>query len=313
MKAIKLAAPGDIDQLQFVEIDKPKPSSGEVLIKTKAISINPVDIKTRIGKGMYSRISTNDPIIIGWDMSGIIDEIGDGVTSYKVGDEVFGMVHFPGYGKAYAHYVAAPVEHITRKPSTISHEEAAAATLAALTAWQVLATHANVQPNQKVLIHAAAGGVGHYAVQIAKYLGAYVIGTSSATKKEFVLGLGADLHIDYTTQKFEHIVTDADLVFDTIGGEIFTRSLNAVKKNGLVVSIPTGMSGDIEAAAKAKGVRAKAMLVQSSATDMAIIADLLKSGKIKSHIAHIYPFAKMRAAHAELEKGRTTGKIVVAV
>jgi len=313
MNAIKLTTPGNVDQLQYIEIEKPKPKEGEVLIKTKALSINPVDVKTRMGKGVYGRIKENEPLIIGWDVSGIVEEIGSGVTTFKVGDEVFGMINFPGHGKAYAHYVAAPIEHIAFKPVSVSHQEAAAATLAALTAWQVLATHANVQPNQKVLIHAAAGGVGHYAVQVAKHLGAYVIGTSSAAKRDFVLSLGADQHIDYTTQKFEHVVTDADLVFDTVGGDIFARSLDAVKPNGLVISIPTGMSGDIEAAAKAKGVRAKAMLVQSSAADMAIIADLLQSEKIKSHIAQAYPYAKMKDAHTELEKGKTTGKIIITV
>ncbi len=313
MKAIKLKQPGDTNQFQYISIPQPVPAPGEVVIKNKALSINPVDVKTRSGKGVYGRLKDIDPLIIGWDVSGVVDVVGEGVTDFKTGDEVFGMINFPGHGKAYAQYVAAPAMHIAKKPENISHNEAAAATLAALTAWQVLVTHANVQPGQKVLIHAAAGGVGHFAVQIAKHLGAYVTGTSSAAKKDLIIGLGADQHIDYTTQKFEEIVTDADFVFDTVGGEIFSRSLNAVKKNGLVISIPTGMSGDIEAAAKEKGVRASAMLVQSNGTDMKSIAGLLQSGKLKSHIASVYTFEDMAKAHAELEQGRTAGKIIITV
>lgn len=313
MKAIILTQPGGVENLQITEIEKPEPAKGEVLIKVKAISINPVDWKTRKGTGIYGRLKEQNPLIIGWDLSGVVESVGDDVVEFKAGDEVFGMVNFPGHGKAYADYVVAPATHLALKPANISHEEAAAATLAALTAWQVLVTYGNVQPGQKVLVHAAAGGVGHYGVQIAKHLGAYVIGTSSAAKKEIVLELGADEHIDYTTQRFEEVVTDADLVFDTIGGENFARSLDAVKKNGWVISIPSGMSGDVEAKAKAKGVNATAMLVESSAKDMRELAALLADGKLRSIIDSVYPFDKMGEAHTELEKAKATGKIIVTV
>lgn len=311
MKAIILTEPGGVENLQLTEIAQPVPAKGEVLIKVKAISINPVDWKTRKGTGVYGRLKEQNPLIIGWDVSGIVESVGDDIVEFKAGDEVFGMVNFPGHGKAYAEYVVAPAAHLALKPATISHEEAAAATLAALTAWQVLVTYGNVQPGQKVLVHAAAGGVGHYGVQIAKYLGAYVIGTSSGAKKEIVLELGADEHIDYTKQRFEEVVTDADLVFDTIGGENFVRSLDAVKKNGWVISIPSGMSGDVESQAKAKGVNARAMLVESSAKDMRELAALLANGKLKSLIDSVYPFEQMGEAHTELEKAKATGKIIV--
>jgi NADPH:quinone reductase-like Zn-dependent oxidoreductase len=313
MKAIILTQPGGVENLQLTEIEKPTPAKGEVLIKVKAISINPVDWKTRKGTGVYGRLKEQNPLIIGWDISGVVESVGDDIVEFKTGDEVFGMVNFPGHGKAYAEYVAAPATHLALKPANISHEEAAAATLAALTAWQVLVTYANVQPGQKVLVHAAAGGVGHYGVQIAKHLGAYVIGTSSAAKKEIVMDLGADEHIDYTSQKFEEVVTDADLVFDTIGGENFVRSLDAVKKNGWVISIPSGMSGDVESQAKAKGVNARAMLVESSAKDMRALAELLSNGKMKSLIDSVFPFEQMGAAHTELEKAKATGKIIVTI
>ncbi|MEE1944187.1 NADP-dependent oxidoreductase [Pedobacter sp. KR3-3] len=311
MKAIILTQPGGVENLKLTTVEKPKVARNGVLIKVKAISINPVDWKTRRGTGVYGRLKDLNPLIIGWDVSGVVESVGEDVVAFKSGDEVFGMVNFPGHGQAYAEYVAAPADHLALKPANISHEEAAAATLAALTAWQVLVTYGNVQAGQKVLVHAAAGGVGHYGVQIAKHLGAYVIGTSSAAKKDIVMDLGADEHIDYTSQKFEELVQDADLVFDTVGGENFVRSLDAVKPHGWVISIPSGMSGDIEAQAKAKGVNARAMLVESNGKDMQLLAGLLASGKMKSLINSVYPFEQMGAAHTELEQGKATGKIMV--
>lgn len=311
MKAIVLTQPGGVANLQLTNIEKPKAARNGVLIKVKAISINPVDWKTRKGTGVYGRLKDLNPLLIGWDVSGVVESVGEDVVMFKPGDEVFGMVNFPGHGQAYAEYVAAPADQLALKPVNISHEEAAAATLAALTAWQVLVTYGRVQPGQKVLIHAAAGGVGHYGVQLAKHLGAYVIGTSSGAKKDIVMDLGADEHIDYTNQKFEELVQDADLVFDTVGGANFVRSLDAVKPNGWVISIPSGMSGDIEAQAKAKGVNARAMLVESNGKDMQQLAELLASGKMKSLINSVYTFEQMGDAHTELEQGKATGKIIV--
>src|SRR5690606_33188554 len=184
MKAIIVQAPGGAENLAIQDVDKPTIASGEVLIQVKAISINPVDIKTRNGKGIYGRIKDQSPLILGWDVSGVVVESQD--AKFNIGDEALGMANFPGHGRAYAEYVAAPASHLALKPQNISHDEAAAATLVALTAWQALVTNANVQKGQKVLIHAASGGVGHIAVQIAKHLGAMVVGTSSAKNKDFV-------------------------------------------------------------------------------------------------------------------------------
>ena len=190
MKAVILKEAGPAENLELVELPKPVINEYEVLIRTEAFSINPVDIKTRIGKSLYNELKNQNPfIILGWDVSGVVEEVGKEVTQFKVGDEVFGMVNFPGHGKTYAEYVAAPAVDLALKPANILHEEAAAATLAALTAWQVLVTHGKVSKGQKIVIQAASGGVGHYAVQIAKYLGAYVIGTSSSINKTFLLNL----------------------------------------------------------------------------------------------------------------------------
>jgi len=212
MKVITLYEPGSIENLKIEEVDIPQISDNEVLVQVKAISINPVDVKSRAGKGVYGRLKDIKPLILGWDISGIITQKGKDVTDFEIGYEVFGMVNFPGHGKAYAEYVAVPANQLALKPASISFEEAAAATLAALTAWQALVNNAKVKSGDKVLIHSAAGGVGHYAVQIAKFLGAHVIGTSSANNRDFVLSLGADEHIDYQNQQFEDRAADLDFV-----------------------------------------------------------------------------------------------------
>ena len=229
MKAIILKQAGGIENLELVDITKPGIQNNEVLIKVKTISINPVDIKTRIGKSLYKELKNNSPVILGWDVSGIITEVGSAVTKFKVSDEVFGMINFPGHGKAYAEYVAAPASDLAMKPANISHEEAAAATLAALTAWQAVVTNGKVSKGQKCVIQAASGGVGHYAVQIAKHFGAYVIATSSAANKDFVISLGADEHIDYKKHRIDEVVSDADFVLDPICGDNIDTSLNAFK------------------------------------------------------------------------------------
>jgi NADPH:quinone reductase-like Zn-dependent oxidoreductase len=314
MRAIVLEQAGNIENLKLTDIPKPGIQHDEVLIKVKAISINPVDIKTRIGKSLYNELkSKNAAIILGWDVSGVIEETGKVVTEFKKGDEVFGMVNFPGHGKAYAEYVAAPASHLALKPSNISHEEAAAATLAALTAWQAIVTHAKVSKGQKIVIQAASGGVGHYAVQIAKSLGAYVIATSSAANKDFVISLGADEHIDYKKHRIDEVVSDADFVLDPIGDDNIDPSLNAVKKGGTVIMLPSFFKEQIAEKAKARGVNGYYFSVQSNGEDMKQIAELLEKGIIKSYVSQVFPFEKMADAHLQIETGRTVGKIVVTI
>jgi len=309
MKAIALKAAGATDQLKYIDIAKPELKPGEVLIQVKAISINPVDVKTRTGKGVFGRIKDESPLILGWDISGIVTESAS--DAFKAGDEVFGMINFPGHGKAYAEYVAAPADQLALKPESIAHEEAAAATLVALTAWQALVTHAKIQPGQKVLVHAAAGGVGHFAVQLAKHLGAKVTGTSSARNKDFVLSLGADEHIDYHHVDWSAHPVEYDFVLDTIGGENIDRSLEVTRKGGKIISIPSGLNEEVTAKAKAKGVEGYFILVQSSGADMREIAALLGEGVLKAHVSETFPFEQMPEAHRQLETGRTVGKIII--
>jgi NADPH:quinone reductase-like Zn-dependent oxidoreductase len=311
MKAITLRGPGGIENLELHDVPQPHVHNDQILVQTRALSVNPIDAKTRKGLGMYARIKDDIPVILGWDISGIVVETGRNVSRFKIGDEVFGMVNFPGHGKAYAELVSVPESHVALKPENISHEQATAASLAALTAWQALTAHAKVQHGQRVLIHAAAGGVGHFAVQIAKHLGAYVIGTSSAANGDFVLSLGADEHIDYTTRELEERVRDMDFVLDTIGAENIDRSVGAVRPGGTVIGIVSGRTAGLPEKAEAKGAKGYPFLVSSNGKDMKVIADLLHNGALRPSIFHRYPFDAIGDAHMQIETGKTRGKIIV--
>lgn len=310
MQAYILTEPTGAAGLHLTDLPTPTPAAGEVLVQVKAISLNPVDVKTAQGKGIYGRIKDDQPLIPGWDVSGTVAAVGAGVTEFRVGDEVFGMVNFPGHGRAYAEYVAAPAAHLARKPAGISHEEAAAATLAALTAWQAFTAQVLVQAGQRVLVHAAAGGVGHFAVQLAKERGAYVIGTASAAKRDFVLGLGADEHLDYQAGPFEQAVAPVDVVLDSLGGPNLARSLAALRPGGGLVSI-LGMTPEATALAQERGLTAKAFLVESSGAQMQELAARLADGRLRAHVSATLPFAELPAALRLVESGRTRGKVVV--
>ncbi|PWV56553.1 NADP-dependent oxidoreductase [Chitinophaga sp. S165] len=310
MKAIIINDFGGTDKLQYTELPEPAIKENEVLVKVNAIAINPVDVKTRAGKGVAGRIKNEMPIILGWDISGVVTATGSDVKEFSVGDEVFGMVNFPGHGKAYAEYVAAPASHLAKKPANVTHQQAAATTLAALTAYQALFQQAALQKGQRVLVHAAAGGVGHFVVQLAKHIGAHVIGTSSAGNRDFVMELGADEHVDYKNQLFEEVVKDVDLVFDGVGGDMVRRSIQVVKPGGKIISIPTGVPAEVVDAAKENGVNAFFFLVQSNGTDMAALADLLERGIIRPYVNH-FDFSQMDLAHQQQETGSTRGRIVL--
>lgn len=311
MKAIILKEAGGTENFVITEMPVPVPQKGEVLVKVAAISVNPVDIKTRKGLALYDKLKSDPPIILGWDIAGEVVGVGEDVTSLEEGDEVFGMVNFPGHGKAYAEYVVAQANHLAEIPELISTQEAVAGTLAALTAWQVLVDEAKVQTGEKVLIHAAAGGVGHFAVQIAKYLGAYVIGTASDANYDFVKELGADEFIDYTQGSFEDAVKDVDVVFDIVGGTNPLRSLNVLKEGGRLVAIAGGITDEVKQIANSKKINAWPYLVHSNGDDMEQIAELLEAGTIKSCIFKEYAFEDMAEAHKQSETGKTRGKIVV--
>jgi NADPH:quinone reductase-like Zn-dependent oxidoreductase len=308
MKAIILNDFGGVEQLHEAELPVPAIKDGGVLVQVKAISINPVDTKARAGKALADLLRNDKPIILGWDISGVVIESTSPL--FMEGDEVFGMINFPGHGKAYAEQVVAPAEHLALKPENITHEQAAAATLAALTAWQAFSDYGRLRPGQRVLIHAAAGGVGHYAVQIARHIGAYVIATSSLENKDFVLSLGANEHIDYKAQRFEEAAKDIDFVLDAVSPENSERSLSVLKKGGTLIST-TGLSDATKEKAKARGIFALGMHVQSAGEDMQHIAQLLEEGELRSEVSKVFPLAQMGDAHLQVETGRTRGKVVV--
>jgi NADPH:quinone reductase-like Zn-dependent oxidoreductase len=315
MKAILLQKNGGIENLILSEVPDPVLKPGEVMILVKAIGINPIDATVRRdNQRMTALLKPGDDqkdIILGWDVSGTIIETGKEAEKWK-GKDVFGMINFPGQGKAYAELVAAPVSQLAEKPANISHEEAAAATLAALTAWQALVNHAGVKKGEKVLIHAAAGGVGHYAVQIAKSRGAYVIGTASGSNRDFVLGIGADEFIDYNTQRFEETITDADVILDSIDDRNhLLRSIQALRSGGRLVSIKMNFDDEINRWFNEKKITSYRILVKSNGGDMRQIASLLADGRIKSHISSVFNFEELPKAHEQIETQRTRGKIVV--
>lgn len=314
MKAIILNEAGDVDNLKYIDMSKPAIKSDEVLVKTISLSINPVDYKARSNNGALSWLFGEErPVILGWDLSGTIVEVGENVTDFKIGDAVFGMANFPGKGNVYAEFVAVPSAHLTLKPANISYPEAASATLAALTAWQILVKKGNVKKGDKVLILGASGGVGHYATQITKHFGAYVYGTSSVKNKDFVLQNGVDKHIDYVTENFSELVSEADFVLNTVtDGDIISKAIDVTKTGGTIATISSSnISNEDIDKAKSKGVNLSFALVASSGTDMLEIAQLMEKGILKSHVSKTFSFEEMGEAHLYLEKGRTVGKIVV--
>lgn len=313
MKAIVLEKTGGVENFKLKEVERPTPKENEALIAVKAISINPVDFKVRMIEDVLTMIcNAACPVILGWDIAGEVAAVGEGVSDFAVGDSVFGMVNFPGVGDAYAEYVAAPADHLAKMPDNISFEEAAASTLAALTALQVL--ESRVKKGDRVLIHAGSGGVGHYAIQIAKHIGAHVTTTCSAKNRDFVMSLGADEHIDYRTQAFEEVVSDMDFVLDPMSGEVLSKSLKTVKDGGAIISLPgPDFPEGLAEAAQKRNIDVSFLLVASSGKDMNTLSGMLASGAVKAHVSQTFPFEKLADAHTSVESGRTVGKVVVTV
>lgn len=304
MRAMTIHQYGDPDVFQLEDLPVPQPASGEVLIKVHAVSINPVDYKRRRGWANQSL-----PVILGWDVAGVVEALGEGVTDFRVGDQVYGMIRFPAEGRAYAEYVTAPVTDIALKPAGLSFNEAAAMTLAPLTAHQAF-DKMQLSAGQTILIHAAAGGVGHYAVQLAKARGAHVIATGSAKNREFILGLGADQFVDYQERPFEQQISNVDAVLDTVGGDTLLRSFAVVKPGGWLVTI-AGQPD--EAQARERGIQATRILVHPSRPDLDHFSKLVEAGQLRSHVSLTFPLDRVADAHGAQETGRTVGKIVLEV
>ncbi|MEQ4718971.1 NADP-dependent oxidoreductase [Nonomuraea sp. B19D2] len=311
MKAISQDTLGGPEVLKMVEVEKPVPGPTEVLVRVEAAGLNPTDWKTRAGGGS---LTDGPPFVLGWEVSGVVEDSGVGQALYKPGDEVFGMLKYPDAHGAFAEYVTAPSRHFARKPANIDHVHAAGIPLAGLTAYQALVDVAGLKGGQRVLIHAAAGGVGHLAVQIAKARGAYVIGTASAAKHEFLRDLGADELVDYRNEDFAEVVRDVDVVLDAIGGDYGARSLRTMRAGGTLVSI---VLSKLDASDRAKadelGIRSATMLVEPDQAAMRALAALVEAGRLRVEIAAALPLAEAAKAHELGETNRTTGKIVLTV
>jgi NADPH:quinone reductase-like Zn-dependent oxidoreductase len=315
MRAVVQHTLGGPGVLSVEQVSRPEPLPTEVRVKVHAAGINPVDWKTRAGAGMAGVLG-EPPFILGWDVSGVVEKVGFGVTTLQEGDEVYGMPWFPRAAGGYAEYVTAPARQFARKPSSVSHEQAAAVPLAALTAWQALVDTAHVRSGQRVLIHAAAGGVGHLAVQFAKHLGACVLGTARAAGHDWLTKLGADELIDYTAVRFEDAVSDVDVVLDLVGDlhdNTGTRSLDVLRPGGLLVAVPAGVSPELAAAAEAKDVRVTPFLVEPDGPVLTTIGALIDSGEVAVEVEEVFPLEKVAEAHTRGESGHTRGKLVLRV
>ncbi|MFI9361908.1 NADP-dependent oxidoreductase [Kitasatospora sp. NPDC053057] len=311
MRAISQDTAGGPEVLRLVETARPEPGRGEILVRVHAAGVNPADWKTR-SRGTFATGGT-PPFTLGWDVSGVVEAVGYGVTIFRPGDEVYGMPRFPHPAGGYAEYVAAPARHFAHRPRGLSHVEAAALPLAALTAWQALVDTADLRPGQRVLVHAAAGGVGHLAVQIAKARGAYVIGTASSAKHGLLRELGADELVDYRTQDVAEAVREVDLVLDPLGGPSWSRSLRALRPGGTLVSIEPPTDAFPLAEAAAAGVRAVFMLVEPDRQGLREVSRLVESGRLRVLVDTVLPLERAADAHRLGERGRTTGKIVLSV
>jgi NADPH:quinone reductase-like Zn-dependent oxidoreductase len=308
MKAVRIHTHGGLETLVYEDAPRPTPLTGEVLIRVHAASVNPVDWKIRdgFGKEMFNH---QMPLILGWDVAGTIEAIGPEVDEFKPGDPVYGYISLLRDG-TYAELAIAKQAEITLKPASLDFVQAAAIPIVALTTWQALFDTANLQENQNVLIHAASGGVGSIAVQLAKAKGAYVIGTASARNADFVRELGVDEFIDYQSTPFETVVHDVDVVLDTIGGDTQVRSFGVLRKDGFLVSIVEPPSQELAAQ---HGVRSAMLPAQPNATQLSEITALIDSGKLKPFVETVLPLSEARQAQEMSQSGRTRGKIVLQV
>jgi NADPH:quinone reductase-like Zn-dependent oxidoreductase len=299
MRAVLLRQTGGPDVLRVEDVEEPEPADGEVLIRVHAASINPIDWKYR--RGLMPK---DLPAILGNDVSGTVER--SRADGFSDGDDVFGVASSGGY----AEFATTPARLLAKKPPGVSHEQAAALPVGALTAWQALFDRGALQRGQTVLIAGAAGGVGHFAVQLAKHAGARVIGTGSASNRDFVLGLGADQYVDYRSEDVGGAVGGVDLVFDTVGGETTATLLPAVRDGGRLVTI-AGAPPEAEAAAR--GVRAELLVMSPSSDQLAKVAALVASGDVEVEIAQTFPLADVAQAHALSEAGHTRGKLILTV
>jgi NADPH:quinone reductase-like Zn-dependent oxidoreductase len=308
MRAITQHTFGGADVLTVTDLPRPVPLATEVLVRVHAVGVNPVEAFIR--SGAFPLLG-DPPFVLGWEVSGIVEEVVPGTERFKVGDEVYGMPFFPRQAAGYAEYVAAPSRTLARKPAGLDHVHAAALPLVGLTAWQGLVEYAGLAPGQRVLIHGAGGGLGHVAVQIAKARGAHVIGTASAGKHHFVRSLGADEVIDYRAVDFTDAVRDADVVFDVVGGDYGLRSLRSLRLGGTFVTAVDRLNAELAARTREAGLRFIGVAVEPDGAGLEALTDLVDAGRLRPHVEHVLPLAEAAKAHELVESGHAKGKIVL--
>jgi len=307
MRAVSQDRLGPPSVLRMVTVPRPEPGGTEVLVRVLAAGVNPVDWKTRADGGRLGP----PPFILGWDVAGVVEALGEGVTRFAVGDRVFGMPWFPRQAGAYAEYLTCPSRQLAATPDALDDAEAAGLPLAGLIAWQSLIDTAAVTAGDRVLIQAAAGGVGNLAVQIAKHAGASVIGTAGTRDQAFLAELGVDQPIDYTTTNVADEVTGVDVVLDLVGGKVGVASLPVLRDGGLLISVPSASDlGPLRAAAAGR-VRVTGILVEPDRTSMDAMAELASAGKLRQRIARTLPLDQAAQAHELGESGRAGGKMIL--
>jgi NADPH:quinone reductase-like Zn-dependent oxidoreductase len=309
MQAVQLHSFGNSDVLKLEEVPKPAIGAGEVLVRVRAAGVNPIDWKVRAGY-LQSFIPHQLPLILGWDVSGVVDKIGPNVTAFTAGQEVYGQLDITGNG-AYAEYVVSRADRLGTKPKTLTHDQSAAVPVAAMAAWQALfgAGGLELKAGQTLLIHGAAGGVGTFAVQFAKWRGATVIGIASTANGDLLRGLGVDRVVDYRKQRFEDAVPKVDAVLDSIGGETQARSWGIIKSGGALASLV----GDQWAGAPPSDIRKVSVFGAMAAPQLGEITKLIDADIVKPIISEVLPLSEAKRAHELIETGHTQGKIVLHV
>jgi NADPH:quinone reductase-like Zn-dependent oxidoreductase len=308
MRAIVVREFGGPEVLRLEQVRRPDPIPTHVLVRVIAAGVNPIDAKTRAGGGFAPEAGPL-PHIPGWEFSGVVEKTGFGVTRFQPGDEVFGMPFFPRPAQAYAEYVTAPSRQLALKPPNLTHTQAAGLPLAGLTAWQLLVDTARIGSGQRVLIHAAAGGVGHLAVQIARARGAHVIGTASSAKHDLVTKLGAHQVIDYTTAAFEEEAGVVDVVVDLVGGDTRRRSLDVLREGGLLLPVPRGL--DVSQEAARRGIHVQPMIVEPDYRALEELAAMVRDQALNIRVETALPLEQAAQAHRAMESGHATGKTVL--
>ncbi len=303
MKTVLIREYGSNNVVEVIDVLRPEPATGEVLVKVHAAGVNPIDWKIRGGAG--ERMGMTLPIRLGSEVVGTIETCGAGISQFQKGDAVFGMVP----SGAFSQYAVIKADHLVLKPKNLSFVEAAAIPLAGTTAWQALFDEAKLLAGQRLLITNSSGGVGSLAIQFAKARGAHVTAVASGRNEKFVRDLGADRFIDYTRQAFEEVATDMDVVLDTMGGEVYHRALRTLKKGGKMITVVAFPQDE----AKRYGVSAKRSFTVPNAQSLSEIARLVEAGKVTPHVDRVLAFADVRDALAISEAGRTRGKIVLTV